>query len=1463
MLAKSEKPTVIPNSYIVVLKNKPYAKAAEIKSMAHKLASTYGGTLTNVYTAALQGFSLHISDAQAKKLAKDAQVSYIEQDATMPLMSTSMQSSTTPTTQANAPWSLDRIDQQNLPLSGTYSYNTDGSNVSVYILDTGVRFTHVDFGGRAVSAPDGGDNNDCAGHGTAIAGIIGGTTWGVAKNAKLYSLRNLSCTNVPATSLGMSAIDWVTANAQRPAVVNISWGTNIDPALDASINNSMASGITYVIAAGNNNGDACQTSPQDDTNAIVVGSTGRSDARSPFSNYGPCVTMFAPGEFIPTDSYVSDTATTTATGTSFSAPLVAGAAALYLSAHPTATPSQVKAALLACATSGVITNVGSGSPNKLLSIQCAQSIQVTNPGLLMSTQGQSIHLQLQATDPTPGQSITYSATGLPSGLSLDASTGVISGTYAGTGANPVQVTVSDSSGASGSASFMWNTIKGYGSITDAVKNCIDDAHSLASDGNTIQLYSCNQSQAQNWMLNDNGTITVFGMCMTASNNGTTDGTPIVLYDCSTAPSQIWQPQSNGELLNPASGLCLNEPSTSGGTQLTLATCTGASTQQWTLPGANSPNILAATNPGDQISDKGTAVSLQFRAFDSGVGQTVTYSATGLPAGLSINTSTGLISGTLTNVGSSSVTLTAKDGTGVSTTASFNWSVGNGAITGLSGQCLDDQHTSTTNGNPIDVWGCNQGASQEWTLGAGNTLQVVGKCMTASNNGITVGTPIVLYDCSSAPSQIWQPQSNGELLNPVSGLCLNAPATSSTLTLATCTDSANQQWTLPVADNVTITNPGQQSVVAGTATSLQINAANFNTQQTLSYSATGLPAGLSINASTGLISGTPTTAGSSSVTVTVKDSSGVSATMTFNWDIAKAQGAITGVNGNCIDDSASQSWNGNVIQLYGCNQSPAQTWTLNGNSTISVFGKCMTASNNGTTSGTPIVLYDCSAASSQIWQYQQTNGNLLNPASGLCLNAPSTSGGTQLTLAACAVTVSEAWTVPGEVAPHFITVTNPGSQTTFAAQTASLQITATDSLNGQTLSYSATGLPAGLSINASTGLISGTPTTVGSSSVTITVKDSSGLSATTTFKWNIAGQGVITDATGLCIDDSSSGNWNGNAIQIWGCNQTAAQTWTLNADGTISVFGMCMTASNNGTTSGTPIVLYDCSAASSQIWQYQKTNGNLLNPASGLCLNAPLLTQGTHLTLAACASTAGQEWAAPGEPAPHYITVTNPGSQTTVVAQTASLQIAATDSLNGQTLSYSATGLPAGLSINASTGLISGTPTTVGSSSVTVTVKDSSGVSATTTFNWRIAKGQGVITDTNGLCIDDSSSGNWNGNAIQIWGCNQTQAQNWTLYANGTISTFGMCMTASNNGTTSGTPIVLYDCSAAPSQIWQPQSNGELLNPASGLCLNEQGTGQGTQLTLATCTGTAAQQWKLPITGSIAATPAAVRQSLIA
>jgi subtilisin family serine protease len=270
-------------------------------------------------------------------------------------------------------WNLDRVDQESLPLSGTFSFPADaGSGATVYVVDTGVRLTHREFAGRAKSGydfvDDDADASDCNGHGTHVAGTVAGATFGVAKRAQVVAVRVLDCDGEGTNSQVIAGIDWVTKHAVKPAVANLSLGGDVSQAIDAAVRRSIAAGITYAVAAGNDDVDACTASPARVPDAITVGATDRTDKRASFSNHGRCLDLFAPGAGIRSASYSGDRSTEILDGTSMATPHVAGAIALYLAEHRTATPAQVRAALLKAATANELTYTGAGSPNRLLNV---------------------------------------------------------------------------------------------------------------------------------------------------------------------------------------------------------------------------------------------------------------------------------------------------------------------------------------------------------------------------------------------------------------------------------------------------------------------------------------------------------------------------------------------------------------------------------------------------------------------------------------------------------------------------------------------------------------------------------------------------------------------------------------------------------------------------------------------------------------------------------------------------------------------------------------------------------------------------------------------------------------------------------------------------------------------------------------------------------------------------------------
>jgi len=353
-----DKPSAIEGRYIVVFDRQAPAAAA---SAARVDVRALGAKILHRYNHALEGFSARLSSSAVESLRSNPHVAFIEADSRVRVSDT----------QSPATWGLDRIDQRNRPLSNSYTYNATGAGVTAYIIDTGIRFSHTQFGGRAVSgfdSIDGGSADDCNGHGTHVAGTVGGSVHGVAKGVRLVGVRVLNCQGSGTNSGVIAGVDWVTGNhaAGQPAVANMSLGGGANTSLDNAVNNSINDGVTYAVAAGNSNANACNYSPARAGAAITVGSTTSSDARSSFSNYGSCLDVFAPGSSITSAWHTSNTATNTISGTSMASPHVAGVAALYLQGSTGASPATVRNAIVGSATPGVLSGVGSGSPNLLL-----------------------------------------------------------------------------------------------------------------------------------------------------------------------------------------------------------------------------------------------------------------------------------------------------------------------------------------------------------------------------------------------------------------------------------------------------------------------------------------------------------------------------------------------------------------------------------------------------------------------------------------------------------------------------------------------------------------------------------------------------------------------------------------------------------------------------------------------------------------------------------------------------------------------------------------------------------------------------------------------------------------------------------------------------------------------------------------------------------------------------------------
>jgi len=521
----------IRGRYIVVFKDGVANPAAEARRMMHGR----GGEIHYTYRHALKGFAATIPDRAYHAILRNPIVASVEQDMTVHAWNT----------QSNATWGIDRIDQRSLPLSGSYTYNTDGAGVYAYIIDTGIRASHVEFTGRvapgATAINDGRGTNDCNGHGTHVAGTVGGTLYGVAKGVTLVPVRVLDCNGAGSLSGVVAGVDWITGqkrdNPGRPMVANMSLGGSANNTLDSAVSNSVAAGVVYAVAAGNDNADACTYSPARLTPALTTGATTSTDARSSFSNFGSCVDLFAPGSSIRAAWYTGDTATATLSGTSMAAPHAAGVAALVLGANPQATAADVIAAIVEQSTQGALSGIGAGSPNRLLYSLVATGepepvpLSITTSALPDARVGAAYAATLSASGGSP--SYSWSAASLPEGLGLDASSGVISGTPQRSGSFDFAPTVTDSNGATATKTLPLRVLPPPVHVEPAVIDTIRNGGRWTSGIATVLVVESKAPYPPVAGLTVSGSWRVGGTLQSGTSSGTTGSDGMVTISSPT------------------------------------------------------------------------------------------------------------------------------------------------------------------------------------------------------------------------------------------------------------------------------------------------------------------------------------------------------------------------------------------------------------------------------------------------------------------------------------------------------------------------------------------------------------------------------------------------------------------------------------------------------------------------------------------------------------------------------------------------------------------------------------------------------------------------------------------------------------------------------------------------------------------------------------------------------------------
>ncbi len=650
---------VIPDRYIVVFND----DIAHPAAAARAIMQGKGGEIHHVYSHALKGFAASIPAAAYHAVLKNPNVAYVEQDITV----------SASTTQSNATWGLDRIDQAALPLDGKYTYEHDGTGVQAYVLDSGIRATHSEFSGRvglgATAIGDGRGTDDCNGHGTHVSGTLGGSVYGVAKGVTLIPVRVLDCQGGGTASGVISGIDWVTAqktnHPSRPMVANMSLGGGAYSPIDTAVKNSVAAGVFYTVAAGNDNADACNYSPARVASALTLGSTTSNDARSSFSNFGSCLDLFAPGSSIRAAWYTGDTATATLSGTSMASPHAAGVAALVLGANAQASTAEIRSAIVEAATQNVVSSAGLGSPNLLLysltgsladPAPVAPSITTTELPDAVVGQNYSVTLTVDG----GGSPYTWSVSGLPEGLALDAATGEIYGTPLAEGSSTLQVVVTDTENVSDSSNLVLQVLAQPTEVEPATIDTVRNGGRWTSGIATVLVVESASPFPAVPDAQVTGSWRVGGALQSGTSSGTTDGNGVATITSPTYRSA-----------NATIEFCVRE--ISGPTAITRTYATPLCQGTGNLPGDSGETEPVSVGITTTSLPDGTVAQAYHADLEASGGDgTYTWSLTSgtLPAGLSLSSSTeygvgGTISGEPSASGTSTFVVQVTSGGAVS------------------------------------------------------------------------------------------------------------------------------------------------------------------------------------------------------------------------------------------------------------------------------------------------------------------------------------------------------------------------------------------------------------------------------------------------------------------------------------------------------------------------------------------------------------------------------------------------------------------------------------------------------------------------------------------------------------------------------------------------------------------------------------------------------------------------------